>query len=296
MSLISWGTSIKYDNGMKPSVGMDKRGNVVEVHTTDNPAGNSLWYRVGKRSGKSIDWGESKEYDSGLHPHVALNEDCVVEVHQSQYERTLWYRVGVVNFENKSISWSKSKKYDNGITPAVAINNNGNVVEVHATDNPLSSSLFYRTGTINVDKKEIHFHESHHYDTGKNPSIALNDNQQVIEVHEGDTWSIGYKLWYHTGTFKGKKVSFNDSIHYDKGVNPSITLTNSDVVIEAHKSELNGTLWFHDGKLHGTKLRLGKNHIYDNGTNPSVAATTISTTDYFTSQRMKALFGITVLH
>src|SRR4029450_8664133 len=80
---VLWGDSAKYDDGGRnPTVAITNVGTVVEVHNGGS-GGGPLWYRVGQRSGLTIQWGKSAKYDDGgLNPTVAVtNDGTVVEVH-----------------------------------------------------------------------------------------------------------------------------------------------------------------------------------------------------------------------
>ena len=182
--------SVKYDDGVQPSVAINNNGLVVEVHKSESH--DTLWYRVGKVNGDKIDWENNKksiEYDAGVQPSVAITDDgLVVEVHKSQSYGTLWYRVGRV--KSDGTIWvkddqSKSVKYDAGVQPSVAITNDGLVVEVHKSQS--HDTLWYRgTGQVNGmtingwdDKKN-----SQNYSDGTTPRVACN-GQLAVETHSG---------------------------------------------------------------------------------------------------------------
>jgi len=95
-----WSPSHRYDNGVTPAVALSDL-NVVEVHKSNNE--DTLWCRIGDVKAWQIQWQqqqnsgkESAQYDNGVRPQVALSGPVVVEVHQSNNEDTLWYRVGVL--------------------------------------------------------------------------------------------------------------------------------------------------------------------------------------------------------
>lgn len=56
--LVNWGKSVRYDSGRLPSVKLDGKGNVVEVHISQS--NDQLWCRVGKAdfASKSVSWQE----------------------------------------------------------------------------------------------------------------------------------------------------------------------------------------------------------------------------------------------
>jgi hypothetical protein len=71
---IEWGNSAQYDTGMKPAIAI-RNGKVVVTHQAQAPtpgSGNisSLWYRVGKINGLSIQWGNSAQFENGVSPAI----------------------------------------------------------------------------------------------------------------------------------------------------------------------------------------------------------------------------------
>jgi hypothetical protein len=58
---------------------------------------------------------------------------------------------------------------------------------------------------------------------------------------------------------------------YDSGVNPTVAMSPSGYVIEAHRSLGNYNLWYHLGKIVDGSLVWGPTIGYDTGNNPSVA-------------------------
>jgi hypothetical protein len=57
---IQWADSFQYDHGgLNPAVAVSSNGMVVEVHNGGAGAG-PLWYRVGQRSGSTVQWGRQR--------------------------------------------------------------------------------------------------------------------------------------------------------------------------------------------------------------------------------------------
>jgi hypothetical protein len=213
-------------------------------------------------------------YDTGTFPSVGVAGATVVEVHQSQSRTTLWYHVG--RLTGDFVAFGPSHKYDNGIHPACAVNRAGSVVEVHRTQNVFSTGMFCRVGRADAEVKTIDFGDSHEYDTGDVPRVALNDSDVVVEVHEANTPSIN--MWYHVGRLDAarKRVDFGGSHRYDTGVTPSIALNNQNVVVEVHQAPgLSDNLWYRVGTVDVDRrtISFGGSTKYDTGANPSVALT-----------------------
>jgi hypothetical protein len=152
-------SSYKADSGAHPSVAINARGQVVEVH--DSGAG-ALWYWSGVYgSDGRVTWLRHGRYDSGTTPAVALNDNgYLVEVHQSQSASTLWYHVGQVAADG-DIVWSPSHQFDNGVLPSISfVSPTGNTLkEIHrsqsqnqnwfwdATLNPSAGTVSWNSGT-----------------------------------------------------------------------------------------------------------------------------------------------------
>ena len=230
-------------------------------------------------------FGKAAVYDTGTSPSIALNnENVVVEVHKSENHDTLWYRVGRV--EGGRINWEKnngkeSTEYDKGVQPSVAITNDGLVIEVHKSQTEGEDTLWYHVGKVNGDK--ITFGKSHNYDKGVQPSVAITNDGLVIEVHKSQTEGED-TLWYRIGTVKddtntiewqdNKNNKNKKSTEYDKGVQPSVAITNDGLVVEVHKSQNHDTLWYHVGRVNDDNTITGfndKSKNYSNGTVPKVA-------------------------
>ena len=184
---ISWGSSHKYDSGLKPRVSLNNKGIAVEVHESDGLS-NNMWYHVGtvNSSEKKIDWGGSHKYDTGSSPSVSINNNGIaVEVHQSDGPSTdLWYHVGIINESGKTIDWGSSHKYDSGSRPSVTILDNGLIIEVHKSQT--YSTLWYHIGQVNTASKTIDWITgSVHYSDGGSPYVSSNHNIVVGNNTDG---------------------------------------------------------------------------------------------------------------
>jgi len=260
-----FGLGLQYDTGVNTSVAINASGMVVEVHKAE--LGNRLWYHVGTIDRNTVAWGASHDYDNGITPSVALNNNRIaVEVHETEspFSNRLYCHVGTVNAESHSITWGPSRDYDDGKVPHVAVNSSGVVVEVHETNSPFDSKMWYHVGHISGDG--VVWGPSHDYDTGKTPRVAINSSGLVIEVHEG-----GKHLWYHVGRLNGDRIDWGPSRYYQSGVQPSVGLTDDGLVIETHKSETFATLWSLVGQVNGDTINWSNASNFDDGVAPSTA-------------------------
>jgi hypothetical protein len=149
----------KFDTGFHPSIAINEKGLVVEVH--DDGLG-SLWYWTGQVVGKTIEWKGHAKYDSGINPSVVLTDDgYVFEVHQAQgipplvNGGTLWQRYGRVNDDDHEITWidvfgngQSSNYFDDGSVPCIA-SNGRQAVQAHSLE---GSSDLYANACLVIDR------------------------------------------------------------------------------------------------------------------------------------------------
>ncbi len=83
---VSFNTCIKYDKGDHPSIALNNKGKVFELHETYS--GTSLWYNVGRIEDSSISFpGEAKHYDEGHNSFI--DNSNFVAMHKSNSSDTL---------------------------------------------------------------------------------------------------------------------------------------------------------------------------------------------------------------
>lgn len=217
---------------------------------------------------QTIQFGLAVQYDSGRSNDVDTNGKIAVEVHNSQASASMWYHIGQVN--EATINWGASHKYSDGYHPSIAINNHQTIVEVHETSNalPWNHKLYYKVGQVNGTT--IDWGGDDDYDSGVQPSVAINDFGDVVEVHKSQTYNT---LWYRVGKINGKSIEWSASHEYDKGVTPTVTINNHGQIIAVHKSQSHDKLWYRVGTLAGSKIEWGPSRQYQDGANPSIAIT-----------------------
>lgn len=247
LSCISWSNSTDCDHsGKRPSVSINKEGIIVVVHKRG--VRSDLRYKVGRRMGElhgNIVWGYSYKFDNGYFPSVAINDNgTVVEVHQSQWRRALFYRVGVVNVEDMKIDWvgRKAKHYSSGSKPSVALNNKAKpeVVAVHMTDSLHVNGTLFCVGTLG-ENSEITWSVAATYGEGKRPKVAINDNGTVVEVHElvqpkeKTACVVGQLRMKSADHPAASDIEWGPTTHLGRGSNPHIALNNDNRVVEVHE-------------------------------------------------------------
>ena len=221
---IDWWQEIKkIEDGYAPAVALTDNGHVVVAYESKKFAKYKTYYRLGTINFelKTIDWNDKRiTYgNGGQNLSISMNnEGTIVEVHRSPAGVNfshLWLCIGKLKLDhqdnpesiiwNDSVaqgkyrnidrflpsSWShpQSSPYSNGYYPFVSINNDGILIEAHQTT--AWRHLVYRAGV--VDGETIRWSSKDcQYDTGWAPVVALNDQNQVVEIHEnayvGNMW------------------------------------------------------------------------------------------------------------
>ena len=255
---IPFGPSIKYDAGVRPVIALNNLQQVVEIHKSANNHG--LWLHTGTVDPlrNTIDWGPSRSLnDSGIYPSIAVNDQgMVMEVHQSQNNDNIWYRVGKAEFDAENISWWSSAKClgcgsGNGVNPQVSLNNNNEFIIVWQ----LNDHIFSQTGSLDINTQQVNWQNSYQaeagyngafaYDTGYRPSVGLMDNGQTIEVHQSQS---NNSLWFRNGIRGMSTQVWQDSDSYSTGNEPRVSINNSGLSVEVHKSDDNNGLFYSLGR------------------------------------------------
>jgi hypothetical protein len=273
--------SYQYDNGAQSSVATSGI-NIVAVHQSVDPGQvGALWSHRGQvQSAGIVKWASTTtdlQYDSGALPSVAMSGTNVIEVHQAQAAGTvgpLWYRTGKVS-PSGTVKWALiSYQYDVGAYPSVALSGT-TIIEVHQANGSTTGPLWYRTGQIHPNGSVKWAANSYQYDSGAQPSVAL-DGSTVIEVHQANDPGVVGPLWYHTGVIlpDGTMV-WGGGAKYDTGALPSIALS-GPTFVEVHQADSGGVvgpLWYHTGTLKddGTTTWAVTAYQYDNGAVPRIA-------------------------
>jgi len=231
----------------------------------------------------NIVWGDDHKFDDGFYPSVAINDNgTVVEVHESQWRRALFYRVGTVKEEDMTITWSKegSSQYDSGMAPAVALNNKGEIVEVHITNKLRSYTTFYHVGTLQ-ESSDIMWSDSHSYGEGSRPQVAINDKGMVVEVHE--MVQLKNTTAYVVGQIQSSELATADigwgpMTVLGNGCNPHIAINNDNQVVEVHEMGFRD-IFYSGGIIHQQPKAIAgisdgkeyENHKLCDGISPAVA-------------------------
>jgi hypothetical protein len=254
-----------YDSGKQSSIALHSSGLVLEFHQAQSSGG--LWYRVGKQSPEDkndIVWGNSQKVSDayGYWPAVALSkEGFVIAVHSDLAFKTgseQFYRVGYIDpngDQNQSISWiTDFIHWDGGFNTSIAINDNGVIIGVHESNAFSGTGLYYRIGHLSYVDYSIAWNSGStgvNYDDGINPNIAINNHNEVVEVHQVTNESL---LHYRRGTVSEGKINFAESQRYENyAKEPAVALLDSGLVLEVHVGwvgrDTGGGVYSRTGKL-----------------------------------------------
>jgi len=196
-----------------------------------------------------VNWGPSRVAANGYAPAVTISkEGYVILVHgTSQYGDALYnsdlnYRVGKIDpygDQNQSIQWLTADKFlDAGVQSSIAMNENGLIVGVHEPGRG-GDGIYYWVGRLvtpdagrNYDIVWDSGQWGIRYDTGINPHIAINNENDVVSVHQVPDENL---LHYRRGRISRGQIAFGESKRYeDSGREPAVALLDNGLVIEVH--------------------------------------------------------------
>jgi len=247
---LRFNNSIPLGSGEQSSVAVVRSSGLILNFYKNDGVDNRISYRIGKPSTGSVAWGPSiLTSATGGWPNVAVtNDGYVIAVYGSTPKSTeyhysnLYYQVGWIDpngGENQTISWKTGiTHWDAGFLSSIAINDHGVIVCVYEAATS-GLALYYRVGHLRNSAGGDYTIEwdsgprGIQYETGKNPSIAINNRNQVLEAHQVYLETL---LHYRRGTVSGGKITFGDSRRYDNhAVFPSVALLDDGTVLEGHQ-------------------------------------------------------------
>lgn len=252
---ITWGGAERPNwHGRNCRVAINNEGRVVEMH--QSLTHRRIYSRVGVVKEGKISWGECQRVEDGMNPAVALLDDgtvICVYLTSSQGSYSSYSRVGFVKVESKAIvQWEDPTCYGTGRNLALTANRGGVVIEMHQKAWRMNT-LQYRVGKLHNShgQKQITWGEEIDCGGGWDPSVTLNSDGNVLEVHS--TFTLR-RLQYRNGVVDSNAFRIDwtrDAIQYDLGKYPSVCLNGNRErnVVEAHETNLGISVWCCSGSL-----------------------------------------------
>lgn len=224
-------------------------------------------------------WFGEQAFAKGRRPCVAVNKKGVaVVVYAAPTTDELSCRVGSFGPDGRTMVWSAEQKFDDGRNPSVSINDKGTVVAVFETDNVFTRRMFYRVGVVS-GTSVVWGQKNGYYDTGFTPSVGVNNNDDVAEVHQSGNvvTSVELKCWYGKLDLPSKTIAWSGNALFTTGSEPSVSLNNKGQFLVTMKTRGDGWgLWYQCGTLDlaNKSLRFGQeNPSICDGYSPHCALT-----------------------
>jgi len=203
----------------------------------------------------AITFGKPLSQGTGDSPSIAVNDQLIaVSVHVEG--GSIVYRVGTVDKKNKTLQLGDKRPLAAGAYPFIAINNNNLVVCVFERNN---EDVYSVAGTLNGNS--IEFGPEKKYDSGKRPSVGVNDDGRALEVHMSES---GAGVYCRVGPFdhSTRTIKFGGSSKYDTGQVPKVAL-NGTAAVEVHRSESSTyNLHYNLGTVQGSSHELEGGILY----------------------------------
>jgi hypothetical protein len=234
---------------------MHPSGLAVDVHSSSLSiiTYTGLYYRLDNLDAPSgtVDWGPSRRWigpgTAGLWPSVAItSQGYVILTYSNAFTKNssrLYYSVGTLDpngSNSQEIQFKlRDRQFDKGFQDAIAVNDNGSIAEVHEANG--KTGLWYRLEYLNAPGAgdfSIVWNTGDggiQYDDGINPKIAINDNDDAVEVHQvtGE-----YRLPHTRGRIVKNHITFTNvhPLYIGGSTRPSVVLLDNGHVIEIHAS------------------------------------------------------------
>jgi hypothetical protein len=254
-TLIDWADFDTFDTGYESSVAMHPSGLIVEVHSSGQTflTYNGLFYRIGKLDPTkgTVAWGPSRRWvtkdKNGSWPAVAITkEGYAILTYSNAFTKSnavLRYSVGTLDLNggtDQLINFKvQNEKLDTGFHDSISVNYNGTIAEAHEADG--KKGMYYRLGHLkspasgNFNIVWDSGDGGQPWDDGVNPQIAINDNNDVVEVHQAS--ANDHRLHYTRAKISGNRITFGkDHPFFSAGERPAVTLLNNGYLVEMHAS------------------------------------------------------------
>jgi len=165
--------------------------------------------------GDCVNLGWKGDYDlgQGVEPSIAINDDNFGVVTLTNSNRDFFWSCVKLNPDGSILSYGPLEQDDGGCPPRISINKNY-IVQVHQSSS--NTGLWVKVGRLNYEGNgSIQWLTGDRYDEGQMPSISINNANQYVEVHKGDTG-----IWMSAGSID------DNGMH--RGWGPTRVLTNAE--------------------------------------------------------------------
>ena len=142
---------------------------------------------------------------------------------------------GTVNTHTKKVDWVGISEIPDfrGVEPDICINASKIVIACRSVDDTIQFKIGSRNKEENIWGSSCLLVNGN-FVHGRNPSISLNSNDDIIEVHQ--TWALR-KLSHCCGHVEGDHlINWGESKMQDAGEFPSISLCDDGFFYEVHKT------------------------------------------------------------
>jgi hypothetical protein len=251
LTVLDWTKPSKFDTGQYSYVAIHSSGLIVEVHTTESITHNGLYYHIGQLNSDTgtITWGPSRLFlSAGAWPAVAITREGYVIITWSDgfYKccSDLRFLVGTVDLNggtSQRIDFktdSKGTKFDSGFHNSISVNGIGVIAEAHESGSG-GKGIYYRLGHLTNPAGgdfSISWDTGTNglkYDDGINPNLSVNDDNNVIEVHNVTGESKTHYIRGKVG-LNSRQINFV-SPHprlEGSGRRPNVVLLNNSSIVE----------------------------------------------------------------
>jgi len=143
---------------------------------------------------------------------------------------------------------------------------------IKSSETEIAPDLWYRVGEI--DGLRIELGTRNLYSKGYKPSISMNKENLLVEVHESSN-PVSHSIYYKVGILIGTSIEWGDDIKYGKGLLPKVSININGDVVEVHQSEKSDVLFSRVGKIDSDNKQIiwGIEKAIDHGVTPSVGIT-----------------------
>ncbi|EJL6420596.1 hypothetical protein O1B31_003491 [Vibrio cholerae] len=200
-------------------------------------------------------------YDQGREPAVSINSrvggNRVVEVHRSQNNDGLWYRLGTLDKAEDGINWKGHGRYSSGVRPNVSLNDNGMIVAVHKSQN--NNAIWLVVGEVINDDIRWESPQKSPFQ-GYYPDVVLTDDGQIVVVFSDTDYD---NIYYAVGTLTSDRTIDFPDVHHsvvnDEGSSlsrPQVDVNDSHQLIVSWEQSKSGEMegWTRIGHLDANKL------------------------------------------